>query len=49
MKRLTAGRRPSPSLVISIIALIVSVSGVAWAGSQISGSQLKSRSVDDSS
>jgi hypothetical protein len=40
-------KRPSPAMVVAIVALLTSLAGAAWAGSQISGSQLANRSVDD--
>jgi hypothetical protein len=43
--RLLPRRRPSPALVVATIALIVALSGTAYAVRQIDGSLLKSRSV----
>jgi hypothetical protein len=45
MRRLAMGRRPSPALVISLIALFVSVSGVAWAAATIGTSDIKNGAV----
>lgn len=45
MRRLSQGRRPSPALVISLIALFVSVSGVAWAAATIGTNDIKNGAV----
>jgi hypothetical protein len=39
------GRRPSPALIISIVALVVALTGTAVAGSQISGGSIKKQTI----
>ena len=38
-------RRPSPALVIAVLALVVALGGSAYAVSQINGSTIKRRSI----
>lgn len=37
--------RPSPALLVAILALFVAMAGTGWAAIRISGAQLSNRSV----
>jgi hypothetical protein len=45
MRKALKGRRPSPSMIVALIALFVALSGSAYAASKINGSSVKKGSL----
>jgi hypothetical protein len=48
MRKHLSGRRPSPAMIVSILALVVGLSGTAVAATQINGKNIKPKSIHGS-